>query len=91
MKILHRYLLLQFLRTLAVSLAAFSFLFLVFDFFDRVDNLIAEDASLWNSLRYFALKIPLTVNLMLPIATLVATLFTIGMLSKNSPRCAALA
>lgn len=94
MKILHRYLLRQLVKNLFVCLAGLTLLFLVFDFFDRVDRLIAENASLWDSLRYFLLKVPLTLNLMLPIATLVATLFTIGMLSKNSEitamRCAGL-
>lgn len=84
MKILHRYLLRQLVRNFGISLLAFTFLFEVFDFFERFDNLLAENASFSDSAKYFLLKIPLTVNLMLPIAMLVATLFTIGLLSKNS-------
>jgi lipopolysaccharide export system permease protein len=84
MSILHRYILKQLLRNFWISILAFTFLFFIFDFFDRFDNLLAENASLWISLKYFILKMPLTLNLVLPIAMLVATLFTLGMLSKNS-------
>lgn len=84
MTIIHRYLLRQLIKNFGVSVLAFTFLFEVFEFFDRFDNLLAENASFWTSVKYFMLKIPLTVNLMLPVALLVATLFTIGMLSKNS-------
>lgn len=84
MTIIHRYLLKQLIRNFCISLLAFTFLFAVFDFFERFDNLLADNATVWDSIRYFGLKIPLTLNLMLPVAMLVATLFTVGMLSKNS-------
>ncbi|MBN8550351.1 MAG: LPS export ABC transporter permease LptG [Deltaproteobacteria bacterium] len=84
MTIIHRYLLKHLLRNFFVSLLAFTFLFVVFDFFDRFDNLLAENASFGTSVLYFLLKMPLTINLMLPVAMLVSTLFTIGMLSKQS-------
>lgn len=84
MKIIHRYIVGQLLRNLLISLIGFTFLFLVFDFFDRIDNIVAEDAAFWTSVRYFLYKIPLTITLMLPVAMLVSTMLTIGLLSKNS-------
>jgi lipopolysaccharide export system permease protein len=84
MKILHRYILGQLARNLLLSLVGFTFLFLVFDFFDRIDNIVAEDASFWTGVQYFVFKIPLTLTLMLPVAMLVSTMLTIGLLSKNS-------
>lgn len=83
MRIFERYLLKQFTRNLVLCLAVFVFLFLLFDFFDRIDSLIDEGASLLLSLEYFILKIPTTLTLMFPVAVLSATLFTIGILSKN--------
>ena len=62
----------------------FSILFLLFDFFDRIDNLMEEGTSIWTAIKYFLYKIPLTLNYMIPIAMLVAALFTIGLMSKNS-------
>ena len=84
MKILHRYILKALLRNLLLSLLVFTILFLVFDFFDRVDNLMVEGTSLLLITEYYLLKIPLIVSLMLPIAMLVATMFTVGLMSKNS-------
>ena len=84
MKILHRYLVSQYLRNLALCVCIATVLFMIIDFFDRIDNILAEQASLWMALQYFLFKIPLTIHHMLPVAVLVATLFTLAMLSKNS-------
>ena len=84
MNILRRYLLSYFIRNVALCLMVLVMLFLVFDFFDRIDNIMAEDAGLWISVQYFLYKVPLTVTLMFPVALMVATLLTIGLLSKNS-------
>jgi len=84
MKILHRYILSQLLRNLLLSLMIFSLLFLVFDFFDRIDNIMREGAGLWTVISYFLYKVPLTISLMMPVAILVSVLFTVGILSKNS-------
>src|SRR5262245_23613213 len=84
MKILHRYILKQLLWNIFLSLLVFIFLFLIFDFFDRIDNILAEKAGILTIIEYFALKVPGTFTLVCPIAMLVGTLFTIGLLSKNS-------
>jgi lipopolysaccharide export system permease protein len=84
MKIIHRYLLSVHLKNLALSLFAFTALFLVVDIFDRLENILPEDASFLLVAEYFLLKIPGIASLMLPVSMLVATLFTIGMLSKHS-------
>ena len=84
MKILHRYLLGQFLRNFFLALSVLTFLFLIVDFFDRIDNISRVDTSIATTLSYFLLKIPLIVSLMFPLAMLAATMFTIGLLSKNS-------
>jgi lipopolysaccharide export system permease protein len=83
MKLLERYLFTALLRNVFLALLAFSFLFLVFDFLDRIDNLIEAGAAVATSLSYFILKLPMTFTLMLPVSLLVATLFTVGILTKN--------
>jgi len=62
----------------------FTFLFLMVDFFDRIDNVLAEDASFGTIFQYFLYKLPMMVNLMLPVASMFATLFTFGLLSRSS-------
>ncbi len=84
MKILQRYLLSIFVRNLGLSLLAFSLLFLVFDFFDRIDNILPENPPLITVITYFLLKVPQIVSLMLPVSMIVSVLFTVGLLSKNS-------
>lgn len=84
MKILHRYILGLLIKNFLIGLGMFVFLFLMVDFFDRLDNVLAENASLITALSYFMYKIPLMVNLMLPVALIFSTLFTFGLLSKSS-------
>ena len=84
MKIIHRYILKHFLKTLGICVAVFTLLFLVFDFFDRIDNLIAEEASFWLVISYYLHKTPLLISQTLPIAVLSSTLLSLGLLSKNS-------
>lgn len=84
MNILHRYVLRLLLRNLAIALMVFVFLFLVFDFFDRIDNILAEGASVLLTVQYFFFKVPHILTLMFPVAMMVAILFTVGLLSKSS-------
>ena len=84
MKLLHRYIFSLLIRNFAIGLSMFVFLFLMVDFFDRLDNVLGEGASIWLIILYFACKIPLMITLMLPVALIFATLFTFGLLSKSS-------
>ncbi|HMO02505.1 MAG TPA: LPS export ABC transporter permease LptG [Oligoflexia bacterium] len=82
--LLHRYILIIFLRNLLLAAIGFTALFLIVDFFDRIDNILGEKAHFTLVAQYFLLKIPFFLNVVLPISCLVATLFTLGMLSRNS-------
>ena len=72
------------LFNLAITLTAFTTLFVIFDFLDRIDNIIVENPNLYTVISYFALKIPSTVVLVIPLATMTSTLLTVGLLCKNS-------
>lgn len=84
MSIIQRYILRQFIRNLAFCSLAFISLFLVFDFLDRIDNILPENPSLAMVFQYFIFKVPLIFTQTLPIAVLLAVIFTVGLLSKNS-------
>jgi lipopolysaccharide export system permease protein len=84
MGILHRYILSQLVRNVALSLSVFTLLFLVVDFFDRIDNILQEDATVATIFEYFFLKIPGTLTFTVPMAMLAGTVLTVGILSKNS-------
>lgn len=84
MKIIHRYMLMQFLKMLLSTIGGISVLFLVIDFFERIDTFYSNEASLLSIGAYFLFKLPITVSLMIPVAVLLSTMLTIGLLSKNS-------
>ena len=84
MKIIHRYIWGELLKNVCLSSIGFCFMFLIFDFFDRVDNVMTGKGSVWIVIEYFLLKIPNIFGTTLPIAMLVGALFTLGMLSKHS-------
>lgn len=81
---LHRYILSQFFSSLLVCLFAVTSLFFVFDLFERMRIFLREDSELSDILSYLIFKIPLIIHLMLPVAVLIATLFSIGRLSQTS-------
>lgn len=84
LRTLNRYLSRQLRGFFLMALGILTTLFLVVDFFDRIDNIIAEQPEITLVLEYFLLKIPHTIVLMMPIAVLVSTLMTTGLLSRNS-------
>ncbi|MFQ5684222.1 MAG: LPS export ABC transporter permease LptG [Candidatus Binatia bacterium] len=81
--ILDRYLISGFVRVFAISLLCASALYLIVDFFDRIDNFLRAGASLGTSVRYFLYKLPLLVSRVVGFATLLSTLFSLGTLSRT--------
>jgi lipopolysaccharide export system permease protein len=81
--ILDRYLLRGFIKVFALSLLCTTLLYLIVDFFDRIDNLLRAGAPLWTSIRYFLYKLPLLVSRVFGFAVLFSTLFSVGMSSRN--------
>jgi lipopolysaccharide export system permease protein len=84
MNVTSRYILRQFGAVFAALMAAFVVLYMIVDFLDRLDILLRHDASLSASVRYFVFKIPLMITHVLPAATLVATLLSLGMLARSN-------
>lgn len=84
MKILQRYVLFRFLSVLGICLLASVSLFVVFDVFERLNLFVREGSSIWLVLLYTGFKVPLIVQLMLPIAVLVAVIVSVGRLSQLS-------
>lgn len=82
--ILSRYILSEFFSVLFICLLASIGLFLVFDTFERIKIFIAYKTPLLTALTYLALKVPLILQLMLPIATLISCIVSLGRLSQKS-------
>lgn len=79
-----RYLLIQFLAILGTCLLASSTLFLVVDLFERMRIFVEEGATFIQAISYLLYKIPLMLQILMPVSLLIATLISVGRLSQNS-------
>lgn len=84
MKLITRYILTEFVRFLSLSLAALVGVYLVIDFFERLDNFNEFHAKGAHIALFFLYETPKVIFLLLPIAVLLATILCIGLLAKNS-------
>lgn len=82
--ILTTYLLSEFFSVLFLCLLASTGLFLVFDTFERIKVFISYKTPFLTALSYLALKVPLILQLMIPIATLISCIISLGRLSQKS-------
>lgn len=78
------YLIWRFIQTLAFALIAFMGIFLVVDLVENMDKFIDSEVPKEIILQYYLHSLPWFLNIGLPMAVLVATIFTIGILSKRN-------
>lgn len=83
MKIIQRYVLRHFFPIFGLALSAIVGLYLVIDFFEKVDNLLEKHVGAADIFLYFFLKIPFIVTQGIPMATLLASLIAFGILKRN--------
>ena len=84
MRKLDRYLIRQFLVALGIGLLAFLVIFIVIDFFEKLGDYIDKDTPVLVIAKLYLFKIPYITVLILPIAMLLASLFSLGRLSRDS-------
>src|SRR5438445_8914169 len=73
----------QFFGPFMVCLAAFTAAYLLGDMFDRFDDLIHYGGLGLLGLEYFALKLPLIVSQILPVASLAGVLLGFALLNRS--------
>ncbi|MBN2645186.1 MAG: LPS export ABC transporter permease LptG [Desulfuromonadaceae bacterium] len=83
MTLIQRYLLTTFGRLTMLALSAFSGIYLLVDFFEKVDDFLEHQAAPAFYLSYFLCKIPLIISQVLPLSVLLGTFLTLGSLSKS--------
>ena len=84
MSLLHRYVLKKFLYCYALSATGLIGIFLVVDFFERVDEFIRRDVPYSDLVFYFIYKIPGIAFYMAPQAVLLATVITLAVLARDN-------
>jgi len=83
MTILFRYILREYARIFLMCFAGLMTIYLVIDFFEKIRRLLHHDASWLDVLIYFSLKTPAISFQIAPLAILMATLLTLGLLSRS--------
>ena len=84
MKILDKYIIHNFLGTLIFSLIAFTSIFVVIDLIGYLDKFIDQDVPQIIVIKYYLFYFPYIIVLSLPVAMLLASLFSIGQLAKHN-------
>ncbi len=83
MNLLDRYLFNQFTRNLLLVSISLMTIYLLVDFFEKVDNFLEAGLGAGRALEYLFLKIPLIFDQLLPVCLLLAGIITLGVLNHN--------
>jgi lipopolysaccharide export system permease protein len=83
MKIITRYVLRHFFPVFGLALSAIVGLYLIIDFFEKVDNLLEKHVPAVDILSYFVLKLPFIISQGIPMASLLGSLVALGILKRN--------
>ena len=83
MNLLNRYLFRQFTKNLLLVLAALVTIYILIDFFERIDDFVEARKSLGLAAKYFLLKIPLIIEQLMPIIILLGGIIVLGRLNHN--------
>ncbi|MDF0666962.1 MAG: LPS export ABC transporter permease LptG [Nitrospira sp.] len=84
MTILFRYILFEYMKIFGICFSGLVTIYVVIDFFEKVRRFLRFESGILPILTYFALKIPSISFQVAPFAILVATLLTIGLLSRSN-------
>jgi len=82
-RILEGYVAREFIKLLSLSLAAFVSLFIIVDFFEKIDRLVRAQLGLGDLMRYFFLKVPFAVGQVLPAAVILGVMLTFGLMARR--------
>lgn len=84
MILLHRYILAHFIRNLGLIMASFISIYLLIDFFEKIDDFLEKGKSFELIAEFFLLNIPFIVDMMSPVCILLAGVVTLGMLNHSN-------
>jgi len=84
MRILDRYISSRFLSNLSFALVAFALIFVVVDMVENLDSFLDRHVPWGIILKYYLLYLPYIITMSLPVAVLLASLFSMGTLAKHN-------
>jgi len=83
MKLLDRYLMAQFAKNLALVICSLIAIYLLVDFFERVDNFLEAKKTIGLAVKYLLLKLPFMYVQLIPACLLLAGVITLGVLNLH--------
>ncbi|MBM4288675.1 MAG: LPS export ABC transporter permease LptG, partial [Deltaproteobacteria bacterium] len=93
-RLLFGYIAREFGRNFLLTLASFVSIYLLIDFFERIDRLLRAQMGLGTILEYFLAKLPVAASQVLPASIILGVIITFGLLSRHNEtiaiRCAGL-
>ena len=84
MKIISRYLYKEFFTFFVISLITFLLIYLVIEFFGKIDNFMEAHVPLKVAFSFFVYKIPFVVQQMIPVSVLISVMLTLGIMNKHN-------
>lgn len=81
MNLIDRYIVKQFVQTLVFGILALCMIFLIVNLLEKLDSFLDQNATISIIAKYYLYFFPEIIKMLTPVATLIATLFTIGKLS----------
>jgi lipopolysaccharide export system permease protein len=81
--ILENYVAREFLKLTGLSLVTFVSLFIIVDFFEKIDRLVRAQLGVAGLLEYLILKLPFAIGQVLPAAVLLGVMLTFGLMSRS--------
>ena len=82
--ILDKYVIAGFLKYFFLVLCSFAIIFIVFTFFELLEDVVSNQISVLDVLNYFRYLLPQIVFYMIPMSVLVAVLVNFGVLARSS-------
>lgn len=84
MKLLDRYILSQYAKHFATIAGGFICIYLLVDFFEKIDNFAQNDKPLSLAFEFFLLNIPFIIDQLGPVLILLSGVVTLGILSHSN-------
>ncbi len=84
MKIITRYLFKEFLIFFSVSLIAFLVVYLVIEFFGKIDNFLEAQVPIHVALSFFAYQVPMVIKQIIPVSVLISIMLMLGLMNKHN-------
>jgi lipopolysaccharide export system permease protein len=81
--ILEKYVAREFLKLMGLSLLTFVSLFIIVDFFEKIDRLVRAQLGATELFVYLILKLPFAIGQVLPAAVLLGVMLTFGLMSRS--------